>query len=400
MMTLFSLACGTRIVPLTSLPKTVFKLSTILCLVGAISFPSVRRLQQHRASRLSLVMSTATKATTQVEIYSTAGCSYCRRAKARLEQLCVPYLTIDVSDPSTVDAVPSSSSSGCSTSSVSDTVGTTDSTVLFAIRAARHAHARRNTVPQIYVGYPPSVPAPGATEDGLTRVGGHDELIKELEEGAFQRRMGGTMPEVVPVPVPTSSAAPTVGQTPATPVTAAMAAMPAVAPRPPISILNTPPARPVDVSAGGEGPLTSLALSQALQRRALLLTDTFATPDGARVDYQAMRGSEPFAQVRPIAPRLLFEAAPCLPACLFPSVIYVPSPPSLPLSTAPSRRSSTAPRCPPSPPCRPRRGWRCLPTCTTPWYCTPRVCWGRQRCVNHQHSSPASGQHSVLLIKT
>jgi hypothetical protein len=147
---------------------------------------------------------------------------------------------------------------------------------LIDIRKSRYKHAKRNTVPQIYVGYRTEPQSEGY------RVGGFDDLSRELEDGTFQRRLGGIMPTPVVKPAAAAKASLAVVDVPDSGSRGAY--------------LNTP------LSSSSTGPVTALALSQDLQRRALHLTDKFATADGARVDYKAMRTSDTFAQVCPPAP--------------------------------------------------------------------------------------------------
>ena len=207
----------------------------------------------------------------QVEVYSTAGCSFCRKAKARLDELGVPYLTFDISGPLRDDGTPDSG----------DDYFQTNKTNVDGIRRSRHAHARRNTVPQIYVGY-----LDGKNiSDEAVRVGGFDDLSRELEDGTFQRRLGGTMPTPV--------------------VNPAAAEMHPATPKQENAVVEDPSSGNTflnTLSPSAVGPAAAIALSQDLQRRALTLTDKFAIADGSRVDYNAMRTSDAFAQVHVCTP--------------------------------------------------------------------------------------------------
>jgi len=84
-----------------------------------------------------------------VVIFSTAGCKYCRQAKAKLEELSIPYYNIDVNN--------------------------VNENELNSEYLPRLLIAKRSTVPQIYV--------------GDEHVGGFDKLDGEIGSGIFFQRL-------------------------------------------------------------------------------------------------------------------------------------------------------------------------------------------------------------------
>ena len=120
-----------------------------------------------------------------VEVYSTLGCKYCKKAKATLDDLGVTYLTIDIT-PETGNA--DQMVEECA----EDGMETRKEKVL---RRQRIVHARSTTVPQIYV-IPHRLTTSNTDDvdddgdDVGVRVGGCDDLLKEIEEGVFQSRLG------------------------------------------------------------------------------------------------------------------------------------------------------------------------------------------------------------------
>ena len=121
-----------------------------------------------------------------VEVYSTLGCKYCKKAKATLDDLGVTYLTIDIT-PETGNA--DQMVEECA----EDGMETRKEKVL---RRQRIAHATSTTVPQIYV-IPHRLTTSNTDDvdddgddDVVVRVGGCDDLLKEIEEGVFQSRLG------------------------------------------------------------------------------------------------------------------------------------------------------------------------------------------------------------------
>ena len=136
-----------------------------------------------------------------VEVYSTLGCKYCKKAKATLDEMGVSYLTIDITPESgNADAMVEE----C----VEDGEGKRQEK---AVRRRRIEHARSTTVPQIYVirrSLTSNVADAGDrrvggivdADDADERVGGCDDLLREIDQGKFQSRLsvgggggGGTM---------------------------------------------------------------------------------------------------------------------------------------------------------------------------------------------------------------
>jgi len=84
-----------------------------------------------------------------VQVYSTAGCKYCRLAKATLEEECIPFANYDI-----------------------DTHALTEEE---SIITERIAFTRTRTVPQIFI--------------GSELVGGCDQLLSELSDGDLDKRL-------------------------------------------------------------------------------------------------------------------------------------------------------------------------------------------------------------------
>lgn len=87
----------------------------------------------------------------EIQVYSTLGCKYCRIAKAKLDELSLPYRNIDINDPPTD---------------------------LVRVMNERLQHARRSTVPQIYF--------------GGTLIGGCSDFLQVIEKGELPRKLMGT----------------------------------------------------------------------------------------------------------------------------------------------------------------------------------------------------------------
>lgn len=193
-----------------------------------------------------------------IEVYSTLGCKYCRMAKFKLDELGVSYYSVDVTDVSVPTNAPN-----------------------IERQVLRTEHARKNTVPQIYVG-----------EDLL---GGCDSLLKEVDNGTFFERLknNNIIQSIVTADITSAIAALSTDS-----ATQDLSSL-LMAPRD--GILNN-----VDVSSSSENiELTDLSspeitdplqLSSALQRQALLLTDQFSSADGSRVDYKKMKMSKEFKE--------------------------------------------------------------------------------------------------------
>ena len=118
-----------------------------------------------------------------VEVYSTLGCKYCKKAKATLDEMGISYLTIDIT--------PESGNADQMVVACAD--DGEEKKLEKAIRRRRIAHARSSTVPQIYVTHSLTSSNNVVTDDAGDagdRVGGCDDLMKEIEAGLFQSRLG------------------------------------------------------------------------------------------------------------------------------------------------------------------------------------------------------------------
>jgi len=185
-----------------------------------------------------------------VEVYSTLGCKYCRIAKAKLAELGVPYQNYDTQQLNIVEMK----------SHVVD----------------RAKHAQSSTVPQIYV--------------KGEHIGGCTELLGEVESGAFEARLKRYGIEKEDVVTSQPSVAATTSATHVM-IDADQKYCPEES-----EPLNSIKFRSVTESnEGNRYQSDALGLSSALQRQALLLTDNFATADGKKVNYNAMRKSQAFA---------------------------------------------------------------------------------------------------------
>ena len=179
-----------------------------------------------------------------VEMYTTPGCSYCRKAKSLFKRLKVQFDEIDVSD--------------------------SEETRDEMIRRSGAA-----TLPQIFV----------AGE----HVGGATELLQEHEVGALATRFEAA----------------NIAFTDASAELAAMepAGAPPAAAAPPLEVrgmsggvLNAPIMGSSDAQLLSDLGDTAAAISTALQKRMLLLMDGHISEDGSRVDYAALRTSAEFAE--------------------------------------------------------------------------------------------------------
>ena len=73
---------------------------------------SVRRISSYSQHKLSMSPSTKTisaenvpgnvpnSGIPQVEVYSTLGCKFCKKAKFTLDELGIPYFNVDITEPS------------------------------------------------------------------------------------------------------------------------------------------------------------------------------------------------------------------------------------------------------------------------------------------------------------
>lgn len=95
---------------------------------------------------------------TGIEIYSTAGCKYCRIAKAKLVELGLDFKNYDIHD------------------SINNNIDYESKLKLDdSYIHSRIEYARQRTVPQIYV-----------YEE---HIGGCNELLQDIKDGIFQQRL-------------------------------------------------------------------------------------------------------------------------------------------------------------------------------------------------------------------
>lgn len=183
------------------------------------------RRQQHRPLSMSSLPTGP-----GVVVFSTPGCKYCAKAKARLGELGVPYTDIDVGANS-------------------------------ALRASvKEAAGGRTSVPQIFV----------AGE----HVGGCDDLFAEEESGALGMRLREAGIEATAPSAPAAGITEDGGQ--------------GIDLGPVNGVLNFHEV--VDRAAGGGVGVEEVV--GGLQRRVLEMFDQFLTRDGRAVDFKRMRGSK------------------------------------------------------------------------------------------------------------
>ena len=184
-------------------------------------------------------------ASTEVEVYSTPGCGYCRKAKSLLSRLQVEYDEIDVSESA-------------------------------ELRDAMTLRAGAATVPQIFI--------------SGEHVGGATELLGEHEDGKLYTRLSAANIAFVEAAVESEAPPPTLDEGPPPP--------PLDAPGPD-GVLNPPMDAAADAGGSGiEGGAGAAALSSELQKRMLRMLDEYLTEDGSRVDYAALRSSAAFDEFR------------------------------------------------------------------------------------------------------
>jgi len=217
-------------------------LSILVCCEG---FVPRSRCCQGRESRGIVLCNASSGQPGKVQVFSTLGCSYCRRAKAALTSLGAPFDTVDVSEP-----LPPESKANLLT-------------------VQRLAWTKQRTVPQIFVG-----------DD---HVGGCDELLREIDSGAFLRRLSDAGIALSP-PLP--------------PTLSEQQVQSSAVVRKPLPYLNYAP------SPSTSAVSDPVALSIDLQRRALLLADQFSSPDGSAIRYSAMLPSSEMAAMEAVAAQL------------------------------------------------------------------------------------------------
>ena len=177
-----------------------------------------------------------------IEVYSSSGCKYCRIAKAKLSELKLKYINIDIHDAES----------------------------LTEEQGVRRDFAKGSTVPQIYV--------------GSEHVGGCTELLNEVDAGRFDERLnrnGIVMPdsdshtdnnstvENAQILFKQCKFVPQTGE-------------------------NLNSLRFISKKIEDD-KISALDISKTLQQRALKLMDSFVSPDGSKVDYLRMSCSADFA---------------------------------------------------------------------------------------------------------
>ena len=185
-----------------------------------------------------------------IQVFTRPGCKYCRIAKAKLNELGVPYEEYDISAVST------------------------DKSQLSSLIKERLAYTLTTTVPQIYI--------------GTDLIGGCDNLLKEVETNTFKNRLQlYNIQKLIKIAhtISTTSDATstTAGDLTSTTITRMK--------RPLGDSLNDY----LDFHPLPEIlSLTPTQLSQQLQRSILQLCDIYVTSDGKQVNYKAMSKSQEF----------------------------------------------------------------------------------------------------------
>ena len=225
---------------------SVFLLS--LCATrGLLRFQTPTALRHHR-HRLPPLES-------ELQVYSTSGCRYCRLAKATLQEQGIPFRSIDITSHASV----------------------ADSSEAWSLIEQRVAFTKQRTVPQIFV--------------GKEHIGGCDDLLREMADGQLEKRLTqwgverqGKHPPVSPA---TSTSDPAdVDEAAAAPL------------RKQLLYLNEAAADPMPApgaswpSQSPEAAQACVDLSVAVQHAALGLTDTFAASSAGGgvefIDYRRM----------------------------------------------------------------------------------------------------------------
>jgi glutaredoxin 3 len=182
----------------------------------------------------------------KVEIYSTIGCKYCRKAKAILDSYNIRYFNVDIVNPS--------------------------ASLFTEEMMNRISFAKRTTVPQIYV----NEKQIGGCEDlEISIQNGEFLQLLEREGIPFDRFLKPTTIDNKKLEICDESTT--------------------IRLRPNTRYLNEisklssadDDSRPISIDFESPGQLAGI-----IQEQALLLTDQFATEDGMRVDYKKMRSSK------------------------------------------------------------------------------------------------------------
>ena len=183
-----------------------------------------------------------------IQVFTRPGCKYCRIAKAKLNELGVPYEEYDISAVST------------------------DKSQLNSLIKERLAYTLTTTVPQIYI--------------GSDLIGGCDNLLKEVETNTFENRLQlYNIQKLIKIAHTTTNDATSTSAGDLT------------------STTNTRVKRPLGDSLNDYLDfhplpeilsLTPTQLSQQLQRSILQLCDIYVTSDGKQVNYAKMSQSQEF----------------------------------------------------------------------------------------------------------
>ena len=211
----------------------------------------------------------------ELQVYSTAGCKYCRLAKATLTEQGIPFRSIDIT-----------------TYSPRQTYSVLDKEEETQIEG-RVAFTKQRTVPQIFV--------------GIDHIGGCNELIQELASGLLMQRLAKwNVQRVYPAFAAEGQGQDVGGGGLATRIEAPPSARRA--------FLNSAPLAPESLPAPPSAPSQSAQalraaadLSVAVQSSALGLTDAFAVSTGAgaeRIDYAAMASSRQYQDFEHLAAQL------------------------------------------------------------------------------------------------
>lgn len=204
-----------------------------------------------------------------VEVYSTLGCQFCRIAKAKLNELGVPFVSVDIQDPSARDAL---------------LIDNGDNAVRMTQRILQ---AQQNTVPQIYVD---DEYVGGCTEllaESVSFPDSESILAQRLQRKGIQSNANTKRS----IHENDKDHRPQMSTTDFTPLNGE-----------PLNSLRFAGLAGQEVLR--EAPMSAVKLSKQLQISALALTDKFASSDGKRVQYAAMVSSPEFAAYVSLSCRL------------------------------------------------------------------------------------------------
>ena len=177
-----------------------------------------------------------------IEVYSSIGCKYCRIAKMKLKSLCVPFDDVNIH--------------------------VEDSAFVSSVSLERAKLARSSTVPQIYI--------------GEEHIGGCTELIATIETGDLFDKLRS-------LSIPFDKEGPK-GENSIFDGESGIGGDPVLAPEQGAA-LNTVTFETA-MASDEHTAMDAMALGRELQMRSLELIDKFAIGGGSRIDYASMRRSD------------------------------------------------------------------------------------------------------------